>query len=38
LADLMLDGHFYDPKNEGYQNANTGQQRALYGVQNGRIF
>jgi hypothetical protein len=34
----MPDRHFYDLKNEGCQNANTGLQRALYGAQNGRIF
>ena len=38
LADLMPDGHFYDPKNKGRQNANTGLQRALYGAQIGFIF
>jgi hypothetical protein len=33
MADLMSDGYFYDPKNEGCQNANTGRLWALYGAQ-----
>jgi len=38
LADLIPYGYFYDPKNKGRQNANTGLQKALYGAQNGLVF